>query len=576
MITLVTGLILTATFATLAIGELNLISVAFAVLYIGLGIDFAIHYCLRYRELLINGESNAFAIVEASRNLGHSLFICTISTALGFFAFIPTDYSGVAELGLISGVGMFISLFVTLSLLPALLGAFPVNATKIIKLAIGSTRSLAIAYFPLAHAGKILVIAAMTLMLSLGLITQVKFDPNILNLQDPKNESVKTFTTLLKSSDTSPWTGVIVSDNRDDAVMTKSKIEDLTLVDKVVWLEDFVPEGQDEKLLIIDDLNLLLPGGFSDTQLSTVLTAEEKFQVLTQFLDNHKSINISGNHDYLTAFIEQIQGYVDNLTNMADEKSASYLNNLSDSMLASLPGRLKLLNASLNADYISLDNIPIELKQRWISDGGNYLLSIYPAEDLNDNQAMRRFVEDLYLQDQRLIGSPVVNIEAGDAVITAFSQALSYAICAIALFLFLLLPRKTDSLIVLSMLLFAVMVTGGISVLLGIPLNFANIIALPLLLGIGVDSSIHILHRFRTALPEHNNILATSSARAVIVSTLTTMGSIGNLAFSPHAGTASMGMLLTIGIAMTLITTLIVLPGLLNHFRKANQTGQPG
>jgi hypothetical protein len=115
--------------------------------------------------------------------------------------------------------------------------------------------------------------------------------------------------------------------------------------------------------------------------------------------------------------------------------------------------------------------------------------------------------------------------------------------------------------------LFAVIVTGAVSVLLGIPLNFANIIALPLLLGMGVDSGIHILHRYRTALPEHRHILATSSARAVIVSALTTMCSIGNLAFSPHAGTASMGKLLSIGIAMTLVATLLVLPGLLGKNR---------
>ncbi len=181
---------------------------------------------------------------------------------------------------------------------------------------------------------------------------------------------------------------------------------------------------------------------------------------------------------------------------------------------------------------------------------------------------MRHFVEGLYNLDSRLTGPPVINIEAGDAVISAFKQALTYAVIAIAIILLLLLPNKTDSILAMSALLFAVIVTGGISVVLDIPLNFANIIALPLLLGIGVDSAIHILHRFRTALPEDNNVLATSSARAVIVSTFTTMGSIGNLAFSPHTGTASMGKLLTIGIGMTLVATLIVLPGLLAGRKK--------
>jgi hopanoid biosynthesis associated RND transporter like protein HpnN len=159
LLTLITGLIFTATFATVAIGELNLISVAFAVLYIGLGIDFAIHYCLRYRELLIEGQSNNYAIEETSRNLGHSLFICTLTTALGFFAFVPTQYRGVAELGLISGVGMFISLFVTLTLLPALLGTMPLkNSTTHVNSVKRQTR-YSFSNIPIIHASKVRTIA---------------------------------------------------------------------------------------------------------------------------------------------------------------------------------------------------------------------------------------------------------------------------------------------------------------------------------------------------------------------------------------------------------------------------------
>ncbi len=247
------------------------------------------------------------------------------------------------------------------------------------------------------------------------------------------------------------------------------------------------------------------------------------------------------------------------------EARTESLAGLSRNMLSSLPGRLDALNDSLYADYVSLDSLDNDLKDRWLSPDNRYLLSIYPFENLNDNSAMRRFVEDLSAMDDRLIGPPVVNIRAGDAVVHAFIQALGFAVCAITLLLFILLPRRRDTFLVLSMLLFAVIVTGGMSVVLGIPLNFANIIALPLLLGIGVDSAIHILHRYRTALHGHTNILATSSARAVVVSALTTMFSIGNLAFSPHSGTASMGMLLALGIGMTLVATLLVLPGLLGR-----------
>ncbi len=568
LITLVTGLLLTAAFATFAIGELNLISVAFAVLYIGLGIDFAIHYTLRYRELINQGNANHLAIEETSRNLGQSLIICTITTAVGFFAFVPTDYQGVAELGLISGVGMFISLFVTLTLLPAILSLCPLTSQPNSILMQTDNPVLSISRLPIIHSNKIKTIALISVIAASITFMGIRFDHNILNLQDPDNESVQTYIDLLKSSDHSPWNGVIVTDNRADAINTRQKIESSPVVDSVIWLEDFIPADQDEKLFIIDEINLLLAGGFSSTQLNQTLTTNNKLAVLNDFIITHNQSPLIQDNPELETFMANLQQYFSQLQSMSSQQQEIHLNDFSTTMLASLPGRLDMLNASLNADYVSLDTLPAALTARWLSPNGNYLLHITPAEDLNENATMRRFVEGLYHLDSRLTGPPVINIEAGDAVISAFKQALTYAVIAIAIILLLLLPNKTDSILAMSALVFAVIVTGGISVVLDISLNFANIIALPLLLGIGVDSAIHILHRFRTALPKDNNVLATSSARAVIVSTFTTMGSIGNLAFSPHAGTASMGKLLTIGIGMTLVATLIVLPGLLAGRKK--------
>ncbi len=427
---------------------------------------------------------------------------------------------------------------------------------------------LSISRLPIIHSNKIKTIALISVIAASITFMGIRFDHNILNLQDPDNESVQTYIDLLKSSDHSPWNGVIVTDNRADAINTRQKIESSPVVDSVIWLEDFIPADQDEKLFIIDEINLLLAGGFSSTQLNQTLTTNNKLAVLNDFIITHNQSPLIQDNPELETFMANLQQYFSQLQSMSSQQQELHLNDFSTTMLASLPGRLDMLNASLNADYVSLDTLPAELTARWLSPNGNYLLHITPAEELNENAAMRRFVEGLYNLDSRLTGPPVINIEAGDAVISAFKQALTYAVIAIAIILLLLLPNKTDSILAMSALLFAVIVTGGISVVLDIPLNFANIIALPLLLGIGVDSAIHILHRFRTALPKDNNVLATSSARAVIVSTFTTMGSIGNLAFSPHTGTASMGKLLTIGIGMTLVATLIVLPGLLAGRKK--------
>ncbi|MFT5350882.1 MAG: hopanoid biosynthesis associated RND transporter like protein HpnN, partial [Gammaproteobacteria bacterium] len=279
LITLVFGLILTAAFATLTVGSLNLISVAFAVLYIGLGVDFAIHYCLRYRELRFEGQDNITAINDSSLNVGSSLFLCASTTAIGFFAFMPTDYDGVAELGWISGGGMFISLIVTLTLLPALLNLLPLsNNLKPV------TKNLAKRFawlyvLPFTHSRQIKLISLAAVIILLGFITQVRFDYNTLNLQDQSNESVQVFQELLADADTSPWTGIILGNGKADALAIVKKLQQLPLVEKILWLSDFIPEDQDEKLAIIEEMDLLL-GDLTSSPQNSNLNDQERLEIL--------------------------------------------------------------------------------------------------------------------------------------------------------------------------------------------------------------------------------------------------------------------------------------------------------
>ena len=574
MISLVTGLLFTAAFATLTVGELNLISVAFAVLYIGLGVDFAIHYCLRYREHLIDGADRRRALEQTSVNVGGSLFLCAVSTAIGFFAFIPTDYTGVAELGWISGFGMFISFAVTLTVIPALLSLLPVKP--------GPERPARGCRLIDLHPGKILGGASLLALASAMLLSGIRFDHNTLNLHDQDGAALTTFRQLLADNDLTPWTGITIADDAAQADSYRDQFARSELVDKVVSIADFIPGDQDEKLHIIDEMSLLL-GDLSvaaqpDTETQSPaarLTALHAFQEKLQAdgTDDPVMTRLRGNLSGLLAdldpslsipFLRKQDSTVrDSRVRGDGADGAEKLAQLEQSLLASLPRRLEALNASLNADYISLENLPAELKQLWLSADGRQRIEIYPKQDMQDNAALRQFVREIQSITPQATGSPVNNLEASDAVAAAFKQAFLYAFIAITLMLYVLLTRKRDVFLVLIPLLMAAALTGGISVLAGLPLNFANVIALPLLLGIGVDSGIHIIHRFRTDLPDGKSILATSSARAVVVSSLTTMGGVGNLALSPHAGTASMGMLLTLGIGVTLACMLIVLPALL-------------
>ena len=551
VISLVTGLACTAAFAILTVGELNLISVAFAVLYIGLGVDFAIHYCLRYREHLIGGADRRGALDRTSASIGGSLFLCAVSTAIGFFAFIPTDYTGVAELGWISGFGMFISFAVTLTVIPALLSLLPYKPGA----SPGEERGPGAGRLVERHAGKVLGATACLALVSAVVLGGLRFDHNPLNLHARDGAALTAYRELLADNDLTPWTAIMIATGAEQEEGYRAALSRSGLVDKVVTVADFIPAGQDEKLFIIDEMGLLLGDLSAAPPDPAAQTGDARLAALRGFLEK---LQETGADDPVYVKLRS------NLTELLEERDvASQAAQLEQMLLASLPGRLEALNASLDADYISLETLPDQLKRLWVSAGGKRRVEIYPKQDMQDNGALREFVRAVQSVSPEVTGAPVNNLEASDAVAAAFRQAFLYAFAAITLMLFILLTRKRDVFLVLVPLLTAALVTGAISVLAGLPLNFANVIALPLLLGIGVDSGIHIIHRYRTDLPDGKNILATSSARAVIVSSLTTMGGVGNLALSPHAGTASMGMLLTLGIGVTLACMLLVLPALL-------------
>jgi uncharacterized protein len=561
IITLFFGLIVTTAFAAATVGELNLISVAFAVLYIGLGIDFTIHLTLRYREQVLLSDKINNALQQAMSHIFRSLILCAITTAIGFYSFIPTDYQGVAELGWIAGSGMFISLFFTLTLLPVLLSFRPYQSKTEKNIQSNNCLVTFLIMLPYKYSKQILLFSLIVLT---GFITQlhnISFDPNTLNLQDPENESVQTYRDLLKDSDSSPWSSILLKENRNEAITAIKEIEHLDLVDKVIWYEDLLPTNQEEKLFIIDEMNLFM-GLLSTEKIGQEINNVDRIeaiQKLKQQLDSFPANGLSSDTK-LGNEIYKLSSHLTTLLNKhPDNKS---LISLENQLLSNLDGRIHSLNNALNAKQVEFNNIPAKVHDRWVSHG-HYKIEIFPKEDLNNNAAMKRFVKQLQAYDNTVIGSPIINIEAGDAVITAFKNAFTYALIAIALLLFSLFKVKMDAAIILFSVLVGSVFTFGFMLLFNIPLNFANIIGLPLLLGIGVDSGIHIADRFRQEQDSNKNIFTTSSSRGVIVSSLTTICSIGILAFSSHTGTASMGLLLTLGLASMMISTMMILPAFL-------------
>lgn len=551
-LTLVCGLSLTAAFAALAVGQLNLLSIAFVVLNVGLGSDYVIHVLLRYRELAGAGEAPAAALVESVRGVGSSLVLCAITTAAGFYSFIPTSFEGVSELGLIAGTGVFFGLFVSVTVLPALVGWW------------GSPRRAARAptwldprfVAPLLRAPRVVLgVTAVALVASLVALPNVTFDSNPIHLRDPGSESVTTLLELAADGDAPLLNLVAVAPDRATSRDWARELRGLDEVRRVVTTDELVPAEQREKLALLEDLELLLGRGFADLERTAADPARmaDALAMLEEASAGEPAA--AGLHDAVVELRAQ-------LAKAGAAERAAALARLDEALTAGLPRELERLEAALGAEEFDRADLPEDLAARWLTEDGRELVEIAAAEDVSDNGAARRFIAAVHGVVPSATGLPVVYQEASATVVGAFEQALSYAFVMVAILMFVVLRNFKDVLLVLAPIALASVLTAAMTVAIGMPFNYANIIALPLLVGIGVDNGIHVVHRMHS--DGFARLFETSTMRAVLASGLTTIASFVNLAFSSHVGTASMGILLALGLTASMITTLVVLPAWLS------------
>jgi len=570
--TLLVGLVWTAGFATLAVGHLNLISVAFAVLFIGLSVDFGIHFCVRYREKKQQGADHAAALHDTGYVVGGSLVLCAATTAIGFYAFVPTDYRGVAELGLISGTGMIISLVCNLTLLPALLSLGSPEAAPtgpVLRVprwmeGTGRLRSL-----PVRRPRAVWAAAMVLAVAAASVLPQVRFDRNPVKLRDPSSESVQVFNELLARGSVSPWSAHVMAEDLEAARTLAAELERLPSVERALTLEDFVPREQEEKLAILDDVSFFLQPVAEMAESMPPPTVPEQMAALEAFADRLDAFTATGGDPRMVESARRLHRAVRRFLEMAREAGspAAAVAQLEDAVLGTLPGRLRMLFDALRAERVALGDLPGDLVERMVARDGRVRIEVFPTEDLSDGDALEGFVTEVQTVAPHAIGNVVVMLESERAVVRSLRQALLTAVVIITVLLLFLWRTVVDTLLVLIPLSLAAILTGAASALLDIPFNFADVIVIPLLLGMGVDSGIHLVHRHRTAAPDHGNLLQTTTARAVTFSALTTIASFGTLAFSTHPGMASLGQLLAIGIAFVLLCNLIVLPALVAGYR---------
>jgi len=622
-ITLLAGLAITAGLGIALIGRFNMISVAFAALFIGLGVDFGIQFATRYREerhkIFGEGDSVDAALRAAARSIGGSLTLAAVSLLAGFFCFLPTDFRGVAELGLIAGFGMIIAYVATLTFLPAVIKLLRPSPEELPV----ETASLAVIDHWIARHRPFVIISAIGLtLLGAPFLRHLSFDSNPMNLRNPKVESVDTFLDLSKNPRTAPNTIEILQPSLAAMRDVAAQAAALPEVDHVVTVDSLIPKDQDEKLRLVEHAARQLRDALAPkekpapTDAETVKALDTAAKLMSGAMDpramaaagmdpraaaqaaaaaglDPRSAAAAAGRDpraqaapaqaarrrgrqrpaaatppqagatsppaATPAPPPEVASFAKALEALA-KAEPTMRERAQQAVFSDFERLLKDLRVALNAHAVTPDSMPETILRDWVSRGGQYRIEVFPKGDSNNREIMTAFAAALERIAPDASGPPIVVAQAGDTVVSAFKQAGLYAFLAIFAILVVALRNPWHVALTLGPLVLAGILSLETADALGMSLNFANIIALPLMLAVGVAFHIYYVIAWRKGTVD---MLASSLTRAIFFSSLTTGTAFGSLMLSSHPGTASMGKLLAISLFFTLVAAFFVVPAFL-------------
>ncbi len=580
---LLVGLAYTMGFTTLTVGHLNILTITFVPILVGLAIDFGVHLITRYEEELRHGRGERVALEKAMVNTGMGIFTGGFTTAGAFFAMAFTDFKGIQEMGIICGGGLLVSLVPMMTLLPVLLlrgrqnvldhELGPVLESRAavevdLRARIENTwlrRPVTVA----------LVMAALTLA-ALIPARRVKFDYNLLNMQSEGLAAVLFQDKLIESSPRSVLFGAIVATNAVQATNLIATLQRLPTIATVDSMAPYLTEDVGGKLDVIREIK----GIVSEIQFQPVDTNAVNVPELDQSLFSL--------HGYLGLVLEKLgeseqplRGQVVSLRHaisvlrqrlLLDERAptAEKLARFQQALLDDVRQTFESIQQQDAGGKMTAEDLPSTLRNRFIGVTGKHLLQIYPKENIWNRKHQEKFVADLRTVDRHATGTPVQLLEYTTLLRKSFEEAALYSLIAISILVFI--HFRSVSCVVLSLIPVAVgfLWMVGWMGLFNIPFNPANVMTLPLVVGIGVTNGIHILNRFAEELQP--SILAKSTGKAVLVSGLTTIAGFGSLIAAKHRGIESLGLVMAVGTATCMVVGLTFLPALLNLLNRYGWT----
>lgn len=573
MVSLVVAICLSFGLATLVVGHLNILSMVFAVMLIGIGIEYGIQVVLRYQEELGTGAEPLDAIATGlSRNFW-AILMAAATTAAAFFTFVFTDFRGIAELGIIASLGIGVCVLVTFTVLPAMLVLLAKyrRPAKSGRAAAGRSPggSGTLRRFLFGHPKAVVTITAILCLASLYPLIETRFDYNLLNLQAKGLEPVEYAYKLMRSKENSGYFAVATAGSAAEAQALTRRLEALPAVDHVVSLLSFVPDHQPEKLAELAALRRELadvkPVPYDeDLQVMALPTVFENFRTTVTRLNERLTAERRPEARQVGAFLATLDRFFATLEKEKDKNALGMLRDFQGGMLASLPEQLGQLKESLNARPVTVADIPPQLRERFVGKSGRYLLQIAPREEIFERGPLQRFIEQVRTVVPNVNGEPVMVYESMTIMRNAYLWAFIYAFAAIVAILLLAFRSVTYAAIGLVPLVVGILLMVEGMWLGGISFNSANIIVMPLILGIAVDSGIYIINRFRRENGDAAAVVMSSTGLGVIYNTLTIMASFGALMVAHHRGVFSIGAVMSLGMVACQAAFILVLPAVLS------------
>jgi hypothetical protein len=539
-------------YVTLVVGHLNILSVTFTVTLIGIGIDFGTYYIARYMQLRRDHHSCAEAVVEASRAVGPRISTGAITTAIAFFAAGLMSFTGVAELGIIAGGGLILCAVAQLVVLPA--GVYLMDRGRGQRVPKPVPVHLLLA--PLMSAPRMIVLMgmAMTVTFAAGL-PRLWYDHNLLNMQPKGLESVELERKLLAESDQSVWYALSIADTREELLARKERFLLLPTVERTEEIVSLLPHDQDAKQPIITRIH----GALGELPERPPLIEIDPLDELGIVLAHAQDLASRATGGWLAARnLGLVRGA---LRSMQPAECYAELSQFQQQTAGDLLNRLHTLRGISDPQPPELADLPAGLVDRFVGHNGKHLLKIYGRGNIWDIEALKNFVNDVRSVDSRATGNPLQAYEASTEMKESYQLAALYALMVILVVLWIDFRNSGHVLLAIFPLALAMVQTFGLMGLLDIPLNPANLIALPLIVGIGVDYGVHIVHNFLEQRGPYR--MSPATAIAVTVDSLTTIIGFGALMIASHQGLQSLGRVLTLGITCCTFTSLVILPAAL-------------